>query len=253
MFKSFWTLVWEDKSHYSACETNRMPEVTAKSSNLYCIYSHSSCSRSSQCKWRDHAKRKERQTVCHIMSIPSLLLHVWLLCLGGLAILFSYLGVQTWERVGKSNQDAKIMTCYAHKHTLYTVDVIPKQISSLLTSCVAPEAPAGNIIIIIIISIKLESQWTSWWIHILSVFDKWKWIRCREHERNKKHSIAQKKNMTIHVQHEDLHGSVCAHQSGNTHTHSNPQQLFSFWVIAMWTVWQIIERQGGANKTLMTI
>ena len=62
----------------------------SSSFNFYSIYSHAFLSKAN--------KEPERQTVCHIMSIPSLILHVWLLCLGGPAIMYSpYLGVQTWE------------------------------------------------------------------------------------------------------------------------------------------------------------
>ena len=31
------------------------------------------------------------------------------------------------RNIGKSNQDAKIMMCYVHKHVLYTVDVPPNK------------------------------------------------------------------------------------------------------------------------------
>lgn len=45
---------------------------------------------------RNQAKKK-RQTVYSIISIPVLILHLWPVCLGGRAIMFSYLGAQTWH------------------------------------------------------------------------------------------------------------------------------------------------------------
>lgn len=152
--------------------------------------------------------------------------------------------------VGKSNQDAKIMTCYVHKHTLYTVDVPQTNFKSTWIMY-GFWGPAGNH------HRRLDSQWTAWWIQIVSVLDKWKWIRRQEHTDNgqKKKTEAldhtQTGQYTCGLQ-TCTKASVCAFE-GKKHTHSNRQQLFSFWVIAMWTVWQTAERQGGANKTLMTI
>ena len=64
-----------------------MPEVIAKPSSSLCLLFASAKG--------DRDVKKERQTVCHIMSILFLILHVGLLRLGGPAMAFSYLGAQT--------------------------------------------------------------------------------------------------------------------------------------------------------------
>lgn len=99
-----------------------MPEVRAKSSpSIFLLYLlprlHSFSE--TKCKLRPCRERKKRQTVCHMMSIPVLILHVRSLCFGWSCHYARLFRCTNMGSVGKSNQDLKIMTCYVHKHMLF--------------------------------------------------------------------------------------------------------------------------------------
>lgn len=66
------------------------------------------------------------------------------------ALLFRCTNIRNF---GKSHQDAKIMTCYIHKHMLYTVDVPPNKFQVYLNH-VCSVRPCG----------KQRHEWTSRWI-----------------------------------------------------------------------------------------
>lgn len=110
----------KDESLNSTYEKNIVPEVIAKSSpsNFYCIYSYSF---SFKCKPR---QCRERASNCLPHNEHPFSYFTCVIALFGWSchhvLLFRCTNMRN---VGESNQDAKIMTCYVHKHMLYVVDV----------------------------------------------------------------------------------------------------------------------------------
>lgn len=87
---------------------------------------------------------------------------------------------------GKSHQDAKIMTCYVHKHMLHTVDVPQTNFESRLVFEALQEA---------------ELKWTWRWIQSSSVPDKWKWItRQTKALRRLQNCKCAQKNGCVHTE-----------------------------------------------------
>ena len=117
------------------------------------------------------------------------------------------------RNVGKSNQDAKIMMCYEHKHKRFMQWTFPKQ--SQVNHVQFPEAPAvGNHHHH---HRELDSLWTPWWIHMLSVSDKWDWIYTSGTYRNWwKMTQIQTGQYTCGMKKHEL-----KHTDTHTHTHTH--------------------------------
>lgn len=117
---SFWTLMCK-KINPLTDETIKMPAVIAErfSSNLYCIYSHTFLL---SIGWTEAMPRESVKLLPHneqrfSYCTCAIALFRWS-CLR--TLLFRCTNMRN---VGKSNQEATIMTCYVHKHTLCTADV----------------------------------------------------------------------------------------------------------------------------------
>lgn len=105
-----------------------------------------------------------------------------------------YFRCTNMRNVGKSNQDAKIMTCYIHKHMLYAVAVPPNKFQVYLNHMVFLRPPCGKQ------HCDQDSQWISRWIQSLSSLDERKWMTCQKHAKTKK-----KKAKTEALSQDDVH------------------------------------------------
>ena len=192
-----------------------MPAVIANSANLYCIcISHPFFFLSVRpCKVRasnclPHNEHPFPYFTCVIApfgwSCHPILLFRW----------------TNMRNVGKSNQDAKIMTCYVHKHALYTVDSSPNKFQVYLNHVWSQRPCRGNIIT----DIVTDSHFVSFWQMEMDYMSK-----TYTHGSNKAGALTHKHDNTRAAcrpaqKHECVHTRVEIHTHTYKHTHAHTFQ-----------------------------